>query len=209
MSVRDVLRAERMRLCDTLERYGPDAPTLCVGWTTADLAAHLVVRERDPRSSPGLVLGGRAAEYTNRLRLRAKARGYPWLLDRLRAGPPAFVIATMAGLNVNENWIHHEDVRRANGEAPRPADPGIDRVLLASLLRLGKFQLRAVKGYGVDIVLPDGARYVLRKGGATVTLHGPVGEIVLYLSGRREAARLELTGDPGAIEALRTVKLGV
>jgi uncharacterized protein (TIGR03085 family) len=209
MSVRDVLRAERARLCDTLERYGPDAPTLCVGWTTADLAAHLVVRERDPRSGPGLVLGGRAAAYTNRLRLRTKAKGYPWLLDRLRAGPPAFVLLTMAGLNVNENWIHHEDVRRANGESPRPADPEVDGVLLGSLLRLGKFQLRALKRYSVEIVLPDGLRHVLRKGGTTVTLHGPVGEIVLYLSGRRDAARTELTGDPAAIEALRTAKLGV
>src|SRR5205085_4161652 len=122
MNAKDLLRAERARLCDTLERYGPGAPTLCAGWSTDDLAAHLVVRERDPRSGPGLVLGGRAAEYTNRLRLRARAKGYPWLLERLRAGPPTFVLVTMAGLNVNENWIHHEDVRRANGEAPRPVD---------------------------------------------------------------------------------------
>ena len=50
---------ERHELSDLLDQLGPDQPTLCEGWTTADLAAHLVVRERDPRSGPGILLGGR------------------------------------------------------------------------------------------------------------------------------------------------------
>ncbi|MGD0448569.1 MAG: maleylpyruvate isomerase family mycothiol-dependent enzyme [Candidatus Dormibacteria bacterium] len=39
---------ERRELCDLLIQVGPDAPTLCEGWTTSDLAAHLVLRERFP-----------------------------------------------------------------------------------------------------------------------------------------------------------------
>ncbi|MEV4089519.1 maleylpyruvate isomerase N-terminal domain-containing protein, partial [Nonomuraea fuscirosea] len=39
-------RGERAALCDLLDRLGPDEPTLCAGWTTADLAAHLAIRER-------------------------------------------------------------------------------------------------------------------------------------------------------------------
>ena len=39
-------RQERQALCDDLQAAGPDAPTLCVGWTARDLAAHLVLRER-------------------------------------------------------------------------------------------------------------------------------------------------------------------
>ena len=46
---------ERSELCDLLVDLGPDEPTLCEGWTTADLAAHLVVRERRPDSGPGIV----------------------------------------------------------------------------------------------------------------------------------------------------------
>ena len=42
---------ERLELCDLLLELGPDAPTLCEGWTTADLAAHLVLREHFHRSS--------------------------------------------------------------------------------------------------------------------------------------------------------------
>src|SRR5439155_3178615 len=38
---------------------------------------------------------------------------------------------TMPALNVNENFIHHEDVRRANGEAPRPPDAELNEVLTA------------------------------------------------------------------------------
>src|SRR5688572_5613407 len=38
-------RAERSALCDTLLRVGPDVSTLCGDWTSADLLAHLLVRE--------------------------------------------------------------------------------------------------------------------------------------------------------------------
>jgi len=40
-----------------LDKTGPDAPTLCSGWTTGDLAAHLVLREHRPDAAAG-VLGG-------------------------------------------------------------------------------------------------------------------------------------------------------
>lgn len=39
---------ERMALAADLLVAGPDAPTLCEGWTAADLARHLYVRERAP-----------------------------------------------------------------------------------------------------------------------------------------------------------------
>jgi uncharacterized protein (TIGR03085 family) len=52
-------RPERAALLDLLTGVGPDAPTLCEGWTTHDLAAHLVVRERRPHAVPGLVVPAR------------------------------------------------------------------------------------------------------------------------------------------------------
>ena len=39
---------ERQALCDTLERVGPAAPTLCDPWSSAELAAHLVIRDSRP-----------------------------------------------------------------------------------------------------------------------------------------------------------------
>ena len=60
----DLAQLERGRLCDLLLEVGPDAPTLCEGWTAADLAAHLVIRERKPLAAPGIVAGGKLGEYT-------------------------------------------------------------------------------------------------------------------------------------------------
>ena len=47
---------ERLQLCDLLQELAPDAPTLCAGWTTSDMAAHLVLREHFRRwgDEPGL-----------------------------------------------------------------------------------------------------------------------------------------------------------
>ena len=52
-----VAQRERAALVEILRAVGPDAPTLCEGWTTRDLVAHLVVRERRPDALPGLVFG--------------------------------------------------------------------------------------------------------------------------------------------------------
>ena len=39
---------ERAALAALLHETGPDGPTLCEGWQTRDLVAHLVLRERRP-----------------------------------------------------------------------------------------------------------------------------------------------------------------
>jgi Mycothiol maleylpyruvate isomerase N-terminal domain len=49
---------ERAQLSDLLDQLGPEAPTLLAPWTTRDLAAHLVLRERGYLAGPGLVLPG-------------------------------------------------------------------------------------------------------------------------------------------------------
>ena len=53
------------------------------------------------------------------------------------------------------------------------------------------------------------AALALAQSTGTATMTGAIGECVLYLSGRRDAAVVELTGDPEAIDALRTAKLGI
>ena len=56
-------REERLALGALLDKTGPDAPTLCEGWTTGDLAAHLVLREHRPDAAAG-VMGGPAYRIT-------------------------------------------------------------------------------------------------------------------------------------------------
>ncbi|WP_461013210.1 maleylpyruvate isomerase N-terminal domain-containing protein, partial [Trueperella pyogenes] len=45
---------ERRRLADLLLAKGPDAPTLCEGWFTRDLAAHLWIREHRLDAAVGM-----------------------------------------------------------------------------------------------------------------------------------------------------------
>jgi hypothetical protein len=86
-------REERLALCALLDETGPDAPTLCEGWTTGDLAAHLVLREHRPDAAAGVV-GGPLAGYTARVQQRIKARTpFPELVRIIRSGPPRLRLA--------------------------------------------------------------------------------------------------------------------
>ncbi len=104
---------ERKTLCDLFVERGPDAPTLCEGWLTADLAAHLVVRERRPDSGPGLVWPPLAG-YTDKVRHGVRDR-MPWekLVETVRRGPPLLLRPFDGPMNTVEFFIHVEDVRRA------------------------------------------------------------------------------------------------
>jgi uncharacterized protein (TIGR03085 family) len=202
---------ERRELCDLFEELGPDAPTLCEGWATLDLAAHLVVRERDPRSGPGIILGGRFEELTNRLTERAKDKGYGVLVEKVRNGPPLGPFAipgVRTYLNLNEYVTHHEDVRRANGLGPRADRPELQDVLWGQLRHGARLMLRKVSGIRVRLIRSDGDEVVVGKG-PEVTVSGEPLELVLYLQGRRAQAEVEIAGHPSAIEALATASLGI
>jgi uncharacterized protein (TIGR03085 family) len=210
MSAAGILRVERAAMCDTFEAVGPDAPTLCDGWVTADLAAHLVVREHRPDSMPGVIIGGPFAGHTDRLMERAKAKGYPAMIATLRDGPPWLLrVGPGAFANVMENWIHHEDVRRANGEGPRPPDPEVDAFLWRTLGLSGRMAARKVKPFGLELDAGDGRHRVPRAADPRVVMRGAPGEIVLFLSGRKGGSQVELDGASNAIQALRDAKFGV
>jgi uncharacterized protein (TIGR03085 family) len=205
-------RRERAELCDLFDELGPDAPTLCEGWTTADLAAHLVIRERDLRAGPGIVLGGRFAAYTEKLQQRAKATGYATTVGKVRSGPPIgpFAIPGLgAMLNLNEYFVHHEDVRRANGRGPRTDRPDLDDALWSQLKRMARFQLRKIDGAGVELARPDGDTIAAKRGEPLVRIVGAPGDLVLFLNGRKGAAQVELEGPADAVAAVRGADLGI
>jgi uncharacterized protein (TIGR03085 family) len=206
-------RAERAALCDLFLAVGPDAPTLCEGWLTRDLAAHLVIRERKPLSGPGLVLGGAAARLTARILARAKERhSYEDLVSLVRSGPPMVLAPFDKVMNLTEYFVHHEDVRRGAGDnTPRPPEElaPVEAALWKMLQRGAKFMTRPVKAIGVDLVTPDGAVIHARTGTPCATLTGTVGETVLFLAGRSGAAQVELGGPPEAVQALRAAGFGM
>ena len=128
---------ERSALVDTLRIVGPDAPTLCAGWTTRDLAAHLVVRERRLDATPGIsipFLAGYTAKVQNQT---ARSSSWDDLVEMVASGPPVYspfkLLDSVA--NLGEMFIHHEDVRRAvDGWQPRVLDE-LDRRCAGSAAR--------------------------------------------------------------------------
>ena len=78
---------ERLGLCDLFDELGPSVPTLLEGWTAHDLAAHLVLRERDLVAGPCLVLPGPFQRFAEQRRVRlAKSEDFTWLVSRIRCG---------------------------------------------------------------------------------------------------------------------------
>ena len=203
---------ERAELTDLFVAKGPDAPTLCEGWSTLDLAAHLLIRETDPRSGLAILGGDRFATLERKLMDRARAQGYEKLVERLRGGPPAVpwrVPGLRPLLNLNEWFVHHEDVRRANGEGPRTDRSDLDEALWANVDRMGRFMLRRVKGTGVALEAPGFGEVPARGDGPAVRIVGGPQELTLYLSGRRSAAQVEISGPDDARARLDEARLGI
>jgi len=202
-------RAERNALCDLFTRVGPTAPTLCEGWTTTDLATHLVVRERKPLAALGLVLSPLAATLQTTMARMSATKSYEGLVAMVRSGPPSLLRPFDAAMNMVEYFIHHEDVRRGGGDTtPRPgADIAeIEEALWRSLRRGSR---KALGSTGLDLVHADGRIAHVRPGHPTATLTGRPGEITLYLSGRRSTAHVELGGPPDAVAALSDARFGI
>src|SRR5882724_2802733 len=127
--------AERRGLCDLMRELGPEAPTLLEPWTTRDLAAHLVLREHDPLAAPGLVVPGAWGRLAERRRTALTCDDYAAQLATIRSGPRGFfrIGLVRRGPNLNEFFVHHEDVRRANGLDPRNNAAALDEALWSNV----------------------------------------------------------------------------
>jgi uncharacterized protein (TIGR03085 family) len=206
---------ERRELCDLFGDQGPDAPTCCEGWTTFDLAVHLVVRERRPLAAPGVLVGGPFTRLLERATAKERARGYDAVVERVRNGPPPgpFAVPGLRTLlNLNEYAVHHEDVRRAGGLGPRPDRRDLQDELWRLLRRGAGLQLRKVrKQVSVRLRRPDGldGTDITVGDGPEVIVAGDPLELVLLLMGRKGVAEVGFSGDAGAIEVLRSASLGI
>jgi uncharacterized protein (TIGR03085 family) len=206
---------ERRALCVLFEALGADVPTLIEGWTAHDLAAHIVLRERDLVAGPCIALPGRFRRFAERRRVRlAEMRDFGWLVGRIRSGPPPgfFRIGWVRSFpNLNEFFVHHEDVRRANGLGPRDTlAPGLDAALWRNVRRGSRYLSRRLRQVGLEIECAGTTeRITVRKGEPTVRLVGPPGELLLYLFGRLAAAHVEVTGPAEAVATVHGTHFGM
>jgi len=203
-------RRERAALVETMRSVGPDAPTLCGDWTTRDLAAHLVVRERRLDATPGIAVPFLAG-YTDKVQ-RQVAASAEWdeLLDKIASGPPIFspfkILDPVA--NMGEMFIHHEDVRRAQpGWEPRPLDDATARALGRGLPIMARLTLAKAPAR-VSMRTPQGKHVASVGRGQAITVTGEPPELLLFISGR-DAVRLQFDGDAALVAAVRESRRGL
>ena len=204
-------RDERLALAALLEETGPRAPTLCAGWQTGDLAAHLVVRERRLDAAAG-VLGGPLAGHTARVQRRFGERmTYAQLVEAFRNGPPRLSPLALPGMderaNTVEYFVHYEDVRRATpGWEPRDVDPGLSEELWRRL-KMARFLLRKAP-VGVELARDSGGedaghyRVTVKNATPVVTVIGSPAELTMWAAGRTSAANVRFDGTNAAVTKL-------
>jgi uncharacterized protein (TIGR03085 family) len=205
---------ERRQLCDVLDELGPSAPTLIEGWTTHDLAAHIVLRERDLIAGPCLVIPGPCQGFAEGRRARLAERcTFSWLVARIRSGPPPgfFRIGWVRSFpNLNEFFVHHEDVRRANGMGPRTLAPALQTALWRNVRRGSRYLGRRLRDAGLQIEWAGTSEQLrVRSGDQTVRLSGLPSELLLYLFGREEEANVEVTGPAAAVAVVQRTHFGM
>ncbi|WP_431903179.1 TIGR03085 family metal-binding protein [Amycolatopsis thermoflava] len=206
-----VAAEERRQLSRLLDETGPDAPTLCDGWLTRDLAAHLVVRESRPDAALGILLPPLAG-HTRRVQDGIAAQPWSRLVERVRRGPAWYWPTSIGRLdeltNTAEFLVHHEDVRRGRpGWQPRPADPARDAAAWRAARGAAKVNLRRVP-VGVTLRTIDGREATVKRGAGQVTVTGDPVELLLFVFGR-DAVRVEFEGDPTAVDRLKKARRGI
>jgi uncharacterized protein (TIGR03085 family) len=210
-------RDERAALCTLLDETGPDAPTLCEGWQTRDLAAHLVLRERRPDAAAGVV-GGPLAGHTRRVHQTLVGRTpYSRLVHQIRTGPPLLSFFGIPGMdehvNLVEYFVHHEDVRRAaDGWKPREIGPGLTEALWHRLPHSRLLFRRAP--VGIELVRDDlpansgrrRVRIIAKARTPVVTVTGHPAELTLWALGRTSVAQVRLDGSQVDVKRLEETR---
>lgn len=205
-------QSERTALCDLALEVGPDAATLAGDWTVKDLVVHLLVREGSP-AAVGIVVQPLAV-LTERTSRRLARQDLAVLVERLRKGPPFYSPFGLAPLdkmlNTVEFFVHHEDIRRAqDGWEPRELPERAQDALWKLVGVLGKGLVRTAK-VGVVLERSDSSeRTILKDAPAAVIVRGLPAELVMFVYGRQQQARVELLGDDADVAALTGADLGI
>jgi len=210
MSAASVADAERRSLADLLLDLGPDEPTLCGDWSTRDLLAHLVIRERRPDAAPGILLPPLAG-WTQRVQSQFAQRDFGELVALVRSGPPVWsplALPPLRGVDVQEYFIHHEDVRRAQADwSPRPPETERDELVWRQVALMGRLAFRK-SPVGVTLRRPDGDQHAVKAGPRTVVLVGEPGELLLFAAGRDQAV-VSFEGEPADVSAVKALDRGI
>lgn len=211
------VQPSREVLAETLLAAGPDSPTLCAGWRTADLAAHLYLREHRLLAQLGMAfkpLSRVSDEATRKLADTSRgAAGYAKLVESFRAGPPRLSPLRLKPVdeaaNLIEYFVHTEDIRRAPHRwAPRALDEAYSDALWDELIKRAAILYRGVD-LGIILVRPDGPRHVAKRAAVSVAITGEPGELLMHAHGRTKNALVTFEGQADAVALLESADIGL
>lgn len=201
--------AERGRLADLFLQLGPDAPTLCEGWDSHHLAAHLLLRETQPLAAAGIFLSS-FSERLNQAMQEQLDRDFSAVVKEWAAGPGRLNPMRAADRLVNtvEHFVHHEDLRRGGGVGqwqPRDFSQAVDDQLHAALSTVAPRVLKdsekpvLLVAEGRKPVVAARGRGVAGRGDDVVRVSGQPGELLLWAFGR-DAVDVTVVGDLSAVK---------
>lgn len=195
-------------------------------WTAAQLAAHLVLRERSAIELLGRLPNKRMQQIAQReIDNLVAEQPYPQIVAAVDAGPswrdarlplpiaPIWALpAVREKANLIEYLVHHEDIRRAQPDwAPRDLPEDLVAEVWHRLPVSIRLTMRKVP-VGVALVWPGHGEVCTpraRRHGVQVTATGEPIELLLFAFGRRNAARVELDGSPDELAALTEAPVGL
>jgi uncharacterized protein (TIGR03085 family) len=209
---------ERNALTDTLHEVGPEAPTLCTGWSARMLLAHLILRERSLLEAGARIkLPVLTAAATRAMDGYARSHEYGELLATFRAGAPRYSPFALPpirdALNLLEYVVHHEDVRRAASTdvSPRVLSESMQQEIFRRLGVLARLSMRR-SPVPVRLCTPTGEILRVGKRGAEdagVLVTGPAAELALVAFGRQRVAQVDYSGDAEAVAAIAGASFGI
>jgi uncharacterized protein (TIGR03085 family) len=217
---------ERHALAKTLRSVVPDSATLCGDWTAAQLAAHVVLRERSIVELLGRLPSRRLQHIAQREIDDLVAREpYEQIVNAVDDGPswtdarwpiPTSLIWSLPPVresaNLLEYLVHHEDVRRAQPDwQPRDLPPDLQAEVWRRLPWTTRLTMRKVP-IGVRFRWPGHGEFETvraRRHGAAVTVIGEPVELALLAFGRQAVAQVEYEGSDDAVARLRGARAGI
>ena len=167
------------------------------------------MRERRLDATPGIAVPFLAG-YTEKVQ-RQVAASTDWdeLVDKIASGPPLLSPFKLLDpvANMDEMFIHHEDVRRAQkGWQPRALDEATVKGLRRPLAIMARLTMGSVPAR-VTLQTPDGDTVAVVGRGPELTVTGDIGELTMFVAGRDEA---QLTfSDAQAVQAVRAARRGL
>lgn len=182
----NVAEVERRSLAADFRRFGPQADTLCEGWQAKDLLIHLIIRE----SAPWLMAPGLQFKLEQRIELLSN-QDFESLVSQWESKCyPKYQPLQFADRWINrvEHWVHHEDLRRAQGLKARELDETTKAALYQGL-KIMRFMIHnphpvVVEPVGFTRIVAADRKGVVDRGDQVIHVRGEVGEIILWIFGR-------------------------